>query len=325
MKPYYADDQITLWCGDALNVLRALPAGSVNCVVTSPPYYRLRDYSEPGQYGLEPTPAAYVDTMRAVFAEVRRVLAVDGTLWLNLGDTYAGKANAGVSVGRTRRADRAELIPARVNTTAEAPYKNLLGIPWRVAFALQDDGWILRSEIIWAKRNSMPEPARDRPASKHEHVFLLAKSPRYWYDADAVREDSEPAQESHNLRYARKYDAFDSRAVTTGQPENQNNAGIHSRPGPAGRNASDVWWISTQPFPGAHFAVFPPALAERCVLAGCRPGGTVLDPFCGSGTTGLVALGHGRRFVGIDLSATYLDLALKTRLAQSALIEESAS
>lgn len=331
MTSHYADDQVTLWHGDALDVLRELPAESVHCVVTSPPYYGLRDYGEPGQYGLEPTPAAYVETMRAVFAEVRRVLAADGTLWLNIGDSYAGTGETGrkdaQEIGRNGLPQYGSMVQAersarRLRVDYGLPAKNLLGVPWRVAFAFQDDGWVLRSEIIWAKRNMLPDPATDRPSRAHEHVFLFAKQPRYWYDADAIREDSDPEQEAHNQRYAKEYEAHTARAGATGQPGNVNNLGIHSRPGRGGRNARSVWPISAQPFPGAHFAVMPPELAERCILAGCRPGGTVLDPFAGSGTTGMVALRHGRRFVGIDLSAKYLDLALRTRLAQTALVDD---
>ncbi|SCL21643.1 DNA-methyltransferase [Micromonospora inyonensis] len=320
MTPYYADDTVTLHHGDSLTVLRALPSGSVNCVVTSPPYYGLRDYGEPGQYGLESSPAAYVDRMREVFAEVRRVLADDGTLWLNLGDSYSstgGTSGVGPNavVAQTRRQD-----VERTRPSSPLPPKNLLGIPWRVAFALQDDGWILRSEIIWAKRNFMPEAVKDRPTRAHEHVFLMTKRPRYYFDADAIREESDPEQEAHNRRYAKEYTAHTERASDTGQPGNVNNIGIHSRPGRGGRNSRDVWSISAQPFPGAHFAVMPPELARRCIAAGSRTGDVVLDPFAGSCTTGMVAGQLGRRFVGIDLSATYLDLALRTRLAQGALM-----
>ena len=288
MSIYYQDESVALHLGDALDVARTLPDESVDCIVTSPPYFGLRDYGADGQYGTEASPAEYVETMRALFAELRRVLAGDGTLWLNLGDSY-GKA------------------------------KNLLGIPWRVAFALQDDGWTLRQEVIWAKRNCLPDPAIDRPARAHEHVFLFSKRPRYWYDADAIREDSDPAQQAHNERYAREYEGHTARASTTGQPGNVNNVGIHSRPGKGGRPARSVWSISAQPFAEAHFAVMPPELAERCVKAGCKPGGTVLDPFSGSGTTGMAAAKHGRKYVGIDLNADYLDLSLRTRLLEPSL------
>lgn len=308
--PYWSDDTVTLLLGDARETLAGMPDGSVDCIVTSPPYFGLRDYGTPGQYGLEPTPAAYVETMRAVFAEARRVLAEDGTLWLNLGDSYAyppgSGGRQGVSGQRTDRTFTAEGRPG----TREVPPKNLLMIPARVAIALQDDGWILRSEIIWAKRNLMPEAVKDRPTRSHEQVFLLTKRPKYFYDADAIREESaSAAQDAHNQRYARQYEAHTARAATTGQPGNVNSIGVHSRPGKGGRNARDVWTISQTPNPQAHFATFPLELPLRCIKAGCRQGGTVLDPFSGSGTTGAAARQLGRRYVGIDLNPAYHDLA----------------
>nr|WP_155073651.1 site-specific DNA-methyltransferase [Streptomyces taklimakanensis] len=303
--------------GDALDVLRTLPDGSVDCIVTSPPYYGLRDYGTEGQYGLESTPAAYVETMRQVFAEARRVLADDGTLWLNLGDSYAYPPG---SAGRQGNGQREGL-----RGTRDVPPKNLLGIPWRTAFALQDDGWILRSEVIWAKRNIMPEAVKDRPTRAHEQVFLFTKQPRYFYDADAIREEStSTAQEAHNQRYARQYEAHTVRAAATGQPGNVNNVGIHSRPGKGGRNARSVWTISQRPNPQAHFATFPIDLPIRCIKAGCKPGGVVLDPFSGSGTTGAAARQLGRKYVGIDLNPAYHDLA-KARFAQGVLDFEEAS
>ena len=317
MNAYYADDSLTLHHGDALDVATTLETGSVDCIVTSPPYFGLRDYGEPGQYGLEATPAEYVETLRALFSELRRALAHDGTLWLNLGDTYSGRADssAGPAGGRAR----SDVIPQRTNTARTLGIKQLLGIPWQVAFALQTDGWVLRSDIIWAKRNFMPEAVTDRPTRAHEHVFLLTKNTQYWFDADAIREESDPEQQAHNERYAKVYAAQSDRAASTGQPGNNNSAGIHSRPGKPGRNSRDVWTISSQPFPGAHFATMPITLAEKCVQAGCRPGGTVLDPFSGSGTTGLAAARHGRKYIGIDLNAEYLDLSLRTRLAEPGL------
>jgi DNA modification methylase len=188
MKPYYADDAVTLYHGQAYDVLSELRTSSVDSIVTSPPYWAVRDYGgEPGQLGLEPTSAEYVARLVAILAEAHRVLADDGALWLNLGDTYAGKANAGVSVGRTRRADRAELIPPRVNATAEAPYKSLLMIPERVVAELIRGGWILRNKIVWSKTNPLPESVRDRLTASWEPVYLLTKSARYWFDVDAVQ------------------------------------------------------------------------------------------------------------------------------------------
>ena len=292
MKPYYADDSVTLHHGDSLDVLRTLPDQSVDSCVTSPPYFGLRDYGEEGQYGLEASPAEYVETMRALFAEVRRVLADDGTLWLNLGDTYSSGSGGGIRA-----------IPA----------KNLLGLPWKVAFALQDHGWILRNAIVWAKANGMPVSVQDRFATKYEHVFLFSKSQRYWFDLDAVRV---PHAEASLARYASGLN----------KQEHPSASGAGGRDGiPAGHvpehgaNPGDVWSINMQPFAEAHFAAMPSPLAERCVLAGCKPGGTVLDPFSGSGTTGMVAQRHGRKYVGIDLNREYLDLSLRTRLQQAAL------
>lgn len=319
MSTHYQDETVTLHLGDALEVARTLQDGSADCIVTSPPYFGLRDYGNDGQYGTEASPAEYVETMRALFSELRRVLADDGTLWLNLGDSYYSGRGASTGVDEKNPARRFGVRTLDKGGVDWARPKNLLGIPWRVAFALQDDGWILRSEVIWAKRNCLPDPATDRPARAHEHVFLFSKQPRYWYDADAIREDSDPAQQAHNERYAREYEGHTARAATTGQPGNVNNVGIHSRPGKGGRPSRSVWTLSAQPFAEAHFAVMPSALAERCVLAGCKPDGTVLDPFSGSGTTGMAAAKHGRKYVGIDLNAEYHDLALRTRFAQPGL------
>ncbi|WP_449344066.1 DNA-methyltransferase [Streptomyces malaysiensis] len=267
---------------------------------------------------MENTPAEYVEKLRAVFAEVRRVLADDGTLWLNLGDSYySGKGEP----TRPNEKNRARRFGKRTldGPSWGLPRKSLIGVPWRVALALQDDGWILRSEIIWAKRNIMPEAVRDRPTRSHEQVFLFAKRARYWYDADAIREEStSAAQAAHNQRYAREYQAHTTRAATTGQPGNVNNIGIHARPGKGGRNARSVWTISQTPNPQAHFATFPLDLPSRCIKAGCFLGGTVLDPFSGSGTTGAAARQLGRKYIGIDLNPVYHDLA-KERFAQGAI------
>ena len=324
MTTYYQDAHVTLHHGDALAVLTDLPDRSVDCIVTSPPYFGLRDYGVDRQIGAEPSPVEFVAALVAVFREARRVLADDGTLWLNLGDSYVHKKASGPQGRNGERATRTFTADAAGGWSG-LPDKNLLGIPWRVAFALQDDGWILRQEVIWSKRNCMPEAVTDRPSRSHETVFLLSKRPRYWYDADAIREDSDPDQQAHNDRYAKVYEAQADRAASTGQPGNVNSTGIRARPGKPGRNARSVWTISAHPFAEAHFATMPPTLAERCIQAGCKPGGTVLDPFSGSGTTGLAAARHGRRYVGIDLNADYLDLSLRTRLAQPSLITEASA
>ncbi|MFD6029818.1 DNA-methyltransferase [Cellulosimicrobium funkei] len=324
---FHADEQVTLWHGDAAAVLAKLEPGSVDCVVTSPPYFGLRDYGVEGQLGLEESPAEYVAALVAVFREVRRVLADDGTVWLNLGDSYAAKArgsDAGwdksrlTNPGTVQKAQAAALRKTgerHRGQRAGIGEKNLFGIPWRVAFGLQDDGWTLRNDIIWAKPNAMPESVTDRLSSRHEHVFLLTKSPRYWFDLDPIREEPLPDPRQRDgyepERYRGRGGRTDGLGALKGAAWN-----------PAGRNPGDVWVLPTQPFPGAHFAAMPLALAERCLLAGSRPGGTVLDPFSGSGTTGLAATRHGRRYVGIDLNEEYLRLSLETRLAQPGLTWE---
>lgn len=331
MRPYYADAHVTLHHGDALDVLRALPDQSVDCAVTSPPYFGLRDYGVDGQYGLESSPAEYVERMREVFGEVRRVLADDGTLWLNIGDSYAssgGTSGVGpnATVGSTLNQDE-----TRTRPSSALPTKNLLGIPWRVAFALQDDGWVLRNDIIWAKPNGMPESVRDRLSSKHEYVFMFSKRPKYWFDLDAIREPLAYPEDHPKNSWARDTKEADvpghtMRQHREGRPGKGGGTNLrptgrqHLTPDTnGGRNPGDVWTIPTQPFAEAHYAVMAPALAKRCVLAGCKPGGVVLDPFSGSGTTGMVAVQTGRKYVGIELSADNLDLSLRTRFAQPAL------
>lgn len=316
--PFHTDDAVTLYVGDAVEVLRGLPAESVHCVVTSPPYYGLRDYGQPNQIGLEPSPAAYVARLAAVFTEVRRVLRPDGTCWVNLGDSYAGKANGGPSVGVTRRADRAEVIPPRRNTTGTAPYKSLLGIPWRVAFALQDDGWTIRNAITWVKTNPMPESVTDRLASRTETVFLLTRSARYWFDLDPIRET--PIDPDSGASWAkRRQRGVPGRRGLNPAPS-VNTADRDFAAHQTGRNPGDVWSIPVASFPGAHFAVFPPEIPRRAILTGCPPSGTVLDPFSGSATTGMVANQLGRRYIGIDLNPDYHRLALRHRLQAQPLV-----
>lgn len=312
MNTHYADEQITLYHGDALSVLRAMPDQSVDCCVTSPPYFGLRDYGVEGQYGLEASPAEYVETMRALFAEVRRVLADDGTLWLNIGDSYSAKRTYQVDQSKAQRSR----IDQPYDTTAFLPSKNLMLIPSRVAMSLQDEGWILRNDIIWSKPNAMPESVTDRLSTRHEHLFMLAKARTYWFDLDPIREQA--AHEYAGPR-ARRNEQWSN--GSTGLAPHNGTTEVH----PNGRNPGDVWTVATQPFSAAHFAVMPQALAERAILAGCKPGGTVLDPFSGSGTTGLAATKHGRKYVGIDLNAEYLDLSLRTRFAEPGFDFGSAS
>lgn len=322
--------------GHNLDLLPAMPAGSVQCCLTSPPYWGLRDYGDPGRawpsvtfspmpglppmtipascepLGLESDPWAYVGHLVALFREVRRVLADDGVLFLNLGDSYGGPAGntrgpgAGGGTARGLQCGFGSISKAKAESTRA---KDLVGIPWRVAFALQADGWYLRSDVIWSKPNPMPESVRDRPTKAHEYVFLLAKSGRYFWDQDAVRESA--------LLTGGGTVPTPDKAARAGQTTNGTGAsGLRSKDLPTGRNPRTVWTIPTQPYPGAHFAVWPPELAARCIKAGSRKGDTVLDPFGGSGTTGLVAREHGRSCVLLEQSPTYADMA-RARLGQA--------
>lgn len=277
------------WCslvGDVRQRLRDVPDGCAQTCVTSPPYWGLRDYGAEGQIGREPTPEAYVAALVEVFREVQRTLANDGTLWLNLGDTYAVKASkpsafdpmrkstlsGGKDTGRRSHGDTKGFDRA-----ATVPEKNLIGVPWMVAFALRAEGWFVRAEVVWHKPNPMPERVEDRPTRAHEIVFLLTKRGRYFYDSDAIREPSSSHADE-------------------------------------GRNARDVWTIAPDPYDGAHFATMPAEIARRCILAGSRRGDVVLDPFFGAATTGLVALQHGRRTIGCELNPDYVALQ-RERLA----------
>jgi DNA modification methylase len=371
--PAWHHGPVTLYTGDAIEVLKTLPAASVDCIVTSPPYYGLRDYGTgtwtggtPGctrhsarpdprprahatatcpacgavwadpQYGLEPTLDAYVHTMCVVFTEARRVLARTGTLWLNLGDCYA--------TGETGRNDTTTHYPAltghqpprharQVAHTTGLPAKNLLGVPWRVALALQADGWILRQAIVWHKPNAMPESVRDRPSASHEYVFLFSRSARYWFDLDPIRQPHTTAPRSHTpvggtrprlgILGAGARTAPGGKYLAGPQPFNGRRHGVYLRPGhahdrahPRGRNPGSVWSISTRPNRETHFATFPIDLPLRCIAAGCRPGGTVLDPFSGIATTGVAALHLQRSFVGIELNPAYVSIANERILRQ---------
>ena len=354
-EPFVNDPDFQLYVGDVRDVLRELPAESVDCCVTSPPYWGLRDYGHEDQIGLEDSPAEYVASLVAVFAEVRRVLKPTGTLWLNLGDTYAGNRSyqvpqtlhGGTDVGNRRgmtvspRRDNAP-IPRSDMLVAGLKPKDLIGIPWRVALALQEDGWWLRSDIVWSKPNPMPESVTDRPTKSHEYVFLLTKGPRYFFDADAVREPYkydgrtvthvEGRDGSAQYRNGERWPGLKPRS--SGNKERKPNpAAVLGRGDTShgipwvegvGRNIRSVWEIATQPYPDAHFAVYPEALPERCIKAGCPEGGTVLDPFMGSGTTALVARRLGRRSIGIELNEEYAALAAK-RLQQLSLFAGEAA
>ena len=338
--------------GDTIEQMRTLSDGCVRCCVTSPPYWGLRDYGVAGQIGREKTPEEYVEKMVNVFREVRRLLATDGTLWLNLGDSFYG-SGANYS-GGNRGAGKQRLIKS--GSSAQNPCwdgmeeyrppgtfkhpslkpKDLIGIPWRVAFALQADGWWLRSDIVWTKPNPMPESVTDRPTRSHEYIFLMTKSDRYYYDHEAIKE---PGSASSVARLNQP--SFDTQ---TGGPKDtktgnrscrkvlenlhrsekqrghgRRHAGFNDRWDGMSkeeqcslmRNKRDVWNVPTHPFPEAHFAVFPEDLIKPCILAGSATGDTVLDPFSGSGTTGVVAQRYGREYIGIELNAEYTAMSEK--------------
>ena len=254
----------TIFEGDALTVLRRLPSNSVQCIVTSPPYWGLRDYEIEDQVGLEPTLPQFIRSLQNIFTEARRVLKDDGVLWLNIGDGFTSGNR------RWRAPDKknpARAMSMRPDTPEGLKPKDLMGIPWRLAFALQDDGWYLRADIIWNKPNAMPESVKDRPNRSHEYIFMFTKSEKYYYDRDAVKEN--------------------------------------------GRNLRSVWNVNTRPYSGAHFATFPPALIEPCILSSSKPGDFILDPFFGSGTVGLVSESLDRRYAGIELNPSYVQLALE--------------
>jgi DNA modification methylase len=305
--------------GDCRSLLATLPAESVQACITSPPYYGLRDYGAEGQIGLEFSPEEYVAELVAVFREVRRVLRPDGTLWLNLGDSYSGHPPGNARPdhsGNERTGTRGTQGSAAAARGAGIPEgtkpKNLLGIPWRVALALQADGWYLRADIIWHKPNAMPESVTDRPTRAHEYLFLLSKAERYHYDADVIREPhAEPRDRGHGKS------AFRGQAEL--RPRGNGQAAARSY-NPLGRNRRSVWEIATVPFPGAHFATMPPRLVEPCVLAGSREGDLVLDPFAGAGTVGLVATRLRRSFVGVELNPAYAQIAKERILGDAPLL-----
>lgn len=290
-------------------MLATLPDGSVDCCVTSPPYWGLRDYGMSGQIGLEKSPAEYVAKLVEVFREVRRVLRDEGTLWLVMGDSYAtGHSGFRTASAKQRSNSGTMMIPRRPYSDGICKHKDLVGIPWRLAFALQAEGWWLRSDIIWAKPNPMPESVTDRPTKAHEYVFLLAKSKRYFYDAGAIAE-KQVGPIGPPRRDNGQTDGFIDLGMNSGRAGNC----------PDGmRNARSVWTITPEPFPEAHFAVFPQALARRCVLAGSPVGGAVLDPFAGAMTTGVVAIKHGRRFIGIELNPEYVAMGRRRLEAEYA-------
>lgn len=312
------DGDVRIWLGDVIDGLRAMPDELAQTCVTSPPYWGLRDYGADGQIGLEQTPDEYVARMVDVFREVRRVLRDDGTLWLNLGDSYAGPRGNTRGEGAGGGQQRGEMMFGSAMRLQETPDglkpKDLIGMPWRVAFALQADRWYLRSDIIWSKPNPMPESVTDRPTKSHEYVFLLSKSARYLYDHEAIREPLVSTPEQY-LRADKSVRENHQYGEVAGRPLGPSSfASV-----PDGRNARTVWQIATKPYAEAHFAVFPPELPERCIKAGSRDGDTVLDPFMGSGTTAYVARHLGRRAVGCELNPDYIEIAAR-RLRQLSLL-----
>ena len=289
MSAMYQDWVDTIIHCDAVKGLSKLPDSSVNCIVTSPPYYKQRDYSSPFQIGNEDTPSEYVNRLREVFSECYRVLRDEGTLWLNLGDKY----NDG----------------------------DLLGMPWRAALALKDEGWLLRSDIIWHKPNAMPSSVKNRPTTDHEYIFLFAKSKQYYYDIDAIREPHVTFSEKSRMKGGRNH--FGKTGGTPEKGKNAGNSNLHDGRWdqafhPKGRNRRTVWEIPLSKFRDTHFAVFPERLVELCILAGCPEGGIVLDPFIGSGTVAVVAQRLGRRFVGFDSNLKYCKMT-RDRVRQQVL------
>ena len=280
----------TIHCGDALEVLTRMPDESVNCSVCSPPFFLLRDYDIVGQIGREGTPQQYISRLVEVFREVRRVLRNDGTLWINIGDTYATGSGGNVTKSKMQQNNQGTNLPSRrPQRSGDLKSKDLIGIPWMLAFALRADGWYLRSDIIVHKVNTFPESVADRPTTSHEHIFLLSKSPKYYYDADAIRE---PQRDNLNGHYL-------------------------------GRNRRTVWTVTTKPSSTGHYATFPPQIPETCLLAGSPEGGVVLDPFNGTGTTGIVALKHGRSYIGIELNPEYVDITTKRCKAEMKNLSKS--
>jgi len=314
-------NKINTQTGNCLDILPTMEAGSVNCCVTSPPYFGLRDYGNDEQIGLEETPEAFIESMVNVFREVKRVLADDGTLWLNLGDSYAGSGKGSNPDGTvhtsslkgkqgTHKGTTEGVKPIQKAKDIGLKPKDLIGIPWRVALALQADGWYLRQDIIWSKPNPMPESVTDRCTKAHEYIFLLSKKPKYFYDHKAIMEEA-----TYGEQHANKTSSWGANRKHPNKAnvekyafKGENSTCSKMEDGKHGRNKRSVWEVTTKPYSGAHFATFPPDLIKPCIMAGCPAGGTVLDPFGGSGTTGMVALELGRSAELIELNPDYVDI-----------------
>ena len=313
-EAFLKENENRIICGDALETLKNFPDESINCSITSPPYYGLRDYHKKEQIGREKTVEEYLDRLINVFREVRRVLKKDGTCFIVIGDSYAGTSSKKEQRDPKYPKGRNGQNPSITQKVLGYKSKDLMGIPWRLAFALREDGWYLRSDIIWHKENAMPEACRDRPTRSYEHIFLLSKSPRYYYDYDSL---AEPMKEVSKKRYVRgrskenKYLNENSGAKIQKINEARGYGQYKGDNIPQFRNKRDIWTINTTSFRGNHYAAFPPKLAEICTIAGCPKGGIILDPFIGSGTVGLIALLHNRKYIGIELNEEYVDLARK--------------
>jgi len=284
--------------GNAVDVVKTLKDDSIQCVVTSPPYWALRDYGDEEQFGCEPSVEEYAANLVKLFEEIKPKLKDDGTVWLNIGDCYAGySGNTGGATGSDLRGTRNTTV---VKTGANLKKRDLVGVPWVAAFALREAGWYLRCDIVWAKPNPIPESVKNRPTRSHEFIFLLSKNPQYYYDMDAIREPlAKPVGKKVNSRGER---------LIVGNPK--------------GKNSRDVWWIAPKPIRGSHIAVFPPDLPKKCILAGSKPGDTVLDPFSGSGTTCRVARELGRKGIGIELSEEYHKTAQKLTFGDNTSLED---
>ena len=302
--------------GDCRETMRRLSSEGVKAqtCVTSPPYFGLRDYGHEGQLGLEQTPEQYIAAMVEVFRCVRDVLADDGTLWLNIGDSYAGSgkgrnADGSHQEGGKQGTNKGTIVGSLIKT--EAPNckpKDLIGIPWMLAFALRADGWYLRQDIIWSKPNTMPESVRDRCTKAHEYIFLLSKSQKYFFDSDAMKEPAVSTDKRPSaLKRSRAFGYNTKDKAIKGYADNPSEVS-RSDVASETRNRRSVWTVATKPYKGAHFATFPPALIEPCILAGSRTGDIVLDPFMGSGTTAAVAIQHGRQYLGCELNPEYKPL-----------------
>jgi len=295
---------IKILVGNCLDTLKNVKDGSVNCCVTSPPYYMLRDYEVDGQMGLEETPEQYVQNMVEVFREIKRVLKDDGTLWLNLGDSYAGSGKGRWGDGKSYATGKQATSKGTTNGVIRKSHtpnlkpKDLIGIPWKVAFALQADGWYLRQDIIWHKPNPMPESVRDRCTKAHEYIFLLSKSSKYYYDCDAIKEPCKQDWGTRNRANGKYHNEGTGLQPHTGLEKSYTMA-----------NKRSVWSVTSKPFKGAHFATFPQDLIKPCVIAGCPENGVVLDPFGGSGTTSIVAEKNNRNSIICEMNPEYVELA----------------